>query len=439
MNHGCLQLEDTGVISMEITIQRGTHEIGGTCIRVSSGDTTILFDAGLPLSEDSAYLCPEDLVADAVIISHPHQDHCGLVETLPNTTPVYIGRVAQCLLEATRTFLRRQPLANDFRHITPWQPFSIGSVTITPYLVDHSATDSYAFLIEANGKKLFYSGDFRSHGRKSVLYDNIIKNPPAGIDAMLMEGTMLGRSNSAFPTERSVEKAIESILTEQKNISFLISSSQNIDRLVSAYRACKRTGKTLVIDIYTAWVLEQMKHVTNNVPNIDWKLVKVAFDPKRAATLRALENREMFGSFYDRANRNRVSSLELSANPHLYLMLLKVPACLFMKRFTNPDSPFTVIYSQWQGYLEKSAINKSYNRAESFLRSIKDGKVAGAIFTYAHTSGHATLADLKRFTAAISPKSLIPVHTEHAHQYRNHFENVVELSDLEPFVLDHEK
>jgi ribonuclease J len=423
---------------MEITIQRGSHEIGGTCIRISSGDTTILIDAGLPLSEASAPLCPRDLVADAVVISHPHQDHCGLVETLPNNTPVYIGRVAKYLLEATRTFLRRPPLANEFRYITSWQPFSIGSITITPYLVDHSATDSYAFLIEADGKKLFYSGDFRGHGRKSVLYDNIINNPPAGVDVMLMEGTMLGRSNSDFPTERSVEKAIETILAEQKNISFLISSSQNIDRLVSAYRACKRTGKILVVDIYTAWVLEQMKHVSNNVPNIDWKLVKVAFDPKRAETLRAPENREMFGSFYDRANRNRVSGPELSANPHLYLMMLKVPACLFMKRFTNPDSPFTVIYSQWQGYLENSAVNQSYNRPEKFMRSIRDGKVAGAAFTYAHTSGHATLADLKRFTAAISPKSLIPIHTEHAHQYKNHFANVVELSDSESFLLDNE-
>lgn len=254
-----------------------------------------------------------------------------------------------------------------------------------------------------------------------------------------MEGTMLGRSNSDFPTEHSVEKAITTTLAQQKNISFLISSSQNIDRLVSAYRACKRTGKTLVVDIYTAWVLEQMKHVTQNVPSIDWKYLKVAFDSNRAATLRASENREMFGSFYDRANSNRVSGPELKANPHLYLMLLKVPACLFMKRFANPDSPFMVIYSQWQGYLENSDYAKFYNRAESFLRSIKDGKVIGAAFTYAHTSGHATLADLQRFTVAISPKKLIPIHTEHAHQYRNHFKNVVELSDLESFLLGKEE
>jgi Cft2 family RNA processing exonuclease len=38
---------------MEVTIHKGSHEISGNCIHVSSGKTTILLDAGLPLSTDS--------------------------------------------------------------------------------------------------------------------------------------------------------------------------------------------------------------------------------------------------------------------------------------------------------------------------------------------------------------------------------------------------
>ena len=64
------------------------------------------------------------------------------------------------------------------------------------------------------------------------------------------------RNNDLFPDEEAVEKKIVEVISQQKNISFILSSSQNIDRIVSAYRACKRTGKILVIDIYTAWVLE---------------------------------------------------------------------------------------------------------------------------------------------------------------------------------------
>lgn len=87
----------------------------------------------------------------------------------------------------------------------------------------------------------------------------IINNPPKNIDLLFLEGTMLRRSNEDFPTEKDVEEIIYKTIKNQENISFLISSSQNIDRIVSAYRACKRSGKILIIDIYTAWVLEQLK------------------------------------------------------------------------------------------------------------------------------------------------------------------------------------
>jgi len=77
-----------------------------------------------------------------------------------------------------------------------------------------------------------------------------------------MEGTMMQRNNDEFPKESAVEQKIFETVRNQQNISFIISSSQNIDRIVSAYRACKRAGKTFVIDIYTAWVLEQLKYVS---------------------------------------------------------------------------------------------------------------------------------------------------------------------------------
>jgi ribonuclease J len=79
-----------------------------------------------------------------------------------------------------------------------------------------------------------------------------VKRPIPRIDIMFLEGTMMHRNNDLFPDEEAVEKKIVEVISQQKNISFLLSSSQNIDRIVSAYRACKRTGKILVIDIYTA-------------------------------------------------------------------------------------------------------------------------------------------------------------------------------------------
>ncbi|MFH0785747.1 MAG: hypothetical protein V2B20_27885 [Pseudomonadota bacterium] len=70
---------------------------------------------------------------------------------------------------------------------------------MTPLLVDHSVVDACSFLIEVEGKRLLYSGDFRAHGRKSVLFDRNVKYPPENIDVLMMEGTMMKRSNYDFP------------------------------------------------------------------------------------------------------------------------------------------------------------------------------------------------------------------------------------------------
>ena len=140
-------------------------------------------------------------------------------------------------------------LENNFQIFEAWKSFEIGDLKITPYLVDHSATDAYAFLIEADGKKVLYSGDFRANGRKSKLFDKMIKDKNLqNVDILLMEGTMLQRSNKDFPDEQSVEDKILETIKENNQISFMIGSSQNIDSLVSAYRASKKAKKIFVVD-----------------------------------------------------------------------------------------------------------------------------------------------------------------------------------------------
>ena len=115
-----------------------------------------------------------------------------------------------------------------------------------------------AFLIEDDKSKVFYSGDFRGHGRKSALFTRMVESPPRGIDCLLMEGSMLGRGEQAYKDEVAVEKGIKDVLESKRNIAFLFVSSQNIDRLVSAYKACRKTGSTFVIDLYTAFILHKL-------------------------------------------------------------------------------------------------------------------------------------------------------------------------------------
>jgi len=413
---------------LQITIHRGSREIGGTCIELATRQSRILLDLGEPLHPDSRPLDPAALQPDAVLVSHPHQDHYGLIDKLDPQVPVYIGALGKALIDATRVFLDRPRPGNSFRHFSGREPFVIGDFTVTPWLVDHSAADAYAFLIEAQGQRLFYSGDFRSHGRKQVLFERLLQHPPRDIDLLFMEGTMMRRDNSEFPSEQQVEQRLVECLAQQENMAFLIASSQNIDRLVSAYRACLASGKTLVVDAYTAWVLELMGRVSRRMPAMHWPQLQVYVSSGQYETLKRYRD-DYFKSFVSRIWHHRITKEELEARPADYLFFAKMSHFRRMRRF-KAFGRLSLIYSQWLGYLDYA--NDAYYGAEEIAALRDDPEVD---FVYAHTSGHAPLPDLQRLARALAPRALVPIHTEYADDYGDHFANIVRVDDDVPFSL----
>ena len=162
---------------MRICIHRGTQEIGGTCIEIEARGKRIVLDVGLPLDapEDGhegllpsvpGFREPDDNLL-GVVISHPHQDHYGLTRNIRPAVPVYIGEAAHKILKAASSYVPNGHAFVSPRFIAHKKPVDIGPFHITPYLVDHSAFDAYALLVESDGRRVFYSGDFRAHGRKA--------------------------------------------------------------------------------------------------------------------------------------------------------------------------------------------------------------------------------------------------------------------------------
>ena len=48
-----------------------------------------------------------------------------------------------------------------------------------------------------------------------------------------------------------------------------------------------------------------------------------------------------------------------------------------------------------------------------------------------HTSGHASVFDLRRMVLAINPGAVVPIHTEGAARFGRHFRNAVQHDDGE--------
>jgi len=430
---------------MKLTIHRGTQEIGGSCVELKARNSRILLDFGMPLVNDKKEpfdsralidksindlkklkILPdikglyqgEPKAIDAILISHSHMDHYGFLKYVHPDIPIYMSKGAKVSVEISNIFIPHKTGELNIKTIDKIKSFAIGEFKIESYLVDHSAFDARAFLIEAEGKRIFYSGDFRGHGRKNILFDRMILKPPKDIDCLLMEGSMLGRGKLVYKDENAVQQRIEEILKDSFNITFLFVSSQNIDRLVSAYKACLKTGHIFVIDIYTAYILDKLRTVSKNIPQFNWRNVRVKFIKSHANTLvEKVSDKLLY--FY---NTKKIDMFEINRKKDKVLMLARDNSVLplFVKNIKGIGGS-RIIYSMWEGYL-----------TDKFKQYCVD---KGIKIEQVHTSGHATVEDLKAFAEAINPEVLIPIHTFEAERYPSLFRHVKLLKDKKEFTI----
>jgi ribonuclease J len=422
---------------MKLIIHRGTHEIGGSCVELQTNNARILIDFGLPLSNDHPEkeikkktkdqltkdkLLPdikglyENPEFDGILISHAHQDHYGLLSFVSSDIPIYMSKGTKELIELSYLFNQTNCDLKNIKTIEAWKSFEIKDIKITSYLVDHSGFDSMAFLIETENMKIFYSGDFRGHGRKSILFETMIKNPIQDIDYLIMEGTMLSRESELYNTEDDVENKMVDSLKSSGNLMFLSCSSQNMDRIVSAYKACLRTNTLFVLDPYSAYILYALKDIGKRLPQYDWdKNIRIFFIPNKYTDI-VLNEKKMFKFKKAKITKEEVFSLEKK-------MLVKdsyTMRNIFKNKGLLKDT--SVIYSMWEGYLNKQQPFWDKNQVEIIPL---------------HVSGHAYVEDLIKFANALKSKNIIPIHTEYADKFKDYFKssNIIKLDNGEKYTL----
>lgn len=391
---------------MTIKIHRGQNQIGGSIIEIASQRTKIILDAGVELDEIGTPNVPQieglfvgEPQYNAVFLSHYHADHIGLAEKIVPGIPIYMGEKAFEIISTSNEY-RKISTKFSPNFMKNGETIIVDDLKITPFSCDHSAFDSYMLLIECDGKKTLYTGDFRANGRGE--FEALLKRLPK-VDAVIIEGTTLSREY----TKRNIEEEkLEEIgadfLEKHSGPCFIYCSSTNVDRLITARNIAKRTDRLFLEDIYTAQIA-----ACSGVPEIAPKRGEVCVfqtdGSERQHTLL-----EEFGSA-------KIGKGSIAKKKFLMTVRPSMKRYLESLNATASFEDGVLFYALWTGYKEQPG-------TAEFLKFMEQKGVS--IHTL-HTSGHADSQSIDELISAISPKIIVPVHTENAERFREIAPNVV--------------
>lgn len=397
--------------TMKITIHRGQNQIGGNIIEIAAGKTRLFFDVGVNLDDSAGDAFPpvEGLFAGekncgGVLISHYHSDHMGLLGKILPGIPVYMGEKAYKVFEAAASWRGQEPGFQP-RFFEAEKRFEIGGIAVTPFLCDHSSFDSYMFLVEAEGRRVLYTGDFRANGRPD--FDALLEKLPC-VDCLITEGTTLRRdTQTANLEEVQLEEIAVNYLAKHVGPAFILMSAMNVERVMTAYHMAQKTGRIFLEDIYTA--------------NVAAAAGTPAPEPGKDPGIR------VFTTGGDRQYQQlqkyehvKIGREAIAKTP--FVMCVRASMKKYLNKLSEQMSfeDGVLFYGMWKGYMEQPAMKE-------FLDFMEEKGVRLHIL---HTSGHADAVTIDRLIRTVRPGMIIPVHTENAQWFARYSPEHTVMSEV---------
>lgn len=385
---------------VEIFFHKEPERIGGGITEIKYNNHRLIIDMGAELQfEPFGRAFPADVNelnpriagvtsgvpdCDGVLISHYHEDHIGLLRYLLPEVSVYMSKVCRDISLAIKNRLKNAghldpsdnsiaclERANVFTLADFGRDMEIGPFTVRPLRVDHSAFDALAFLITVGVKRIFFTGDFRSHGYTGKKFFQLLNYYVGKVDVLLIEGTMLGREDKEF-SEWELSRKMQEVCAKYKYVLYL-GSSTNIDSILSMSNAAYYTDKKLCLDAYQKDILQIVAE------NSSSEFYKKDFD-----------------------------STDFHKNG--LVIAMRMSQLGFAKKFYEKyGNESAIIYSLWEGYVER----------DDELKALS--KLWGDRFIPLHSGGHASIDTLERTLSICADErtTIIPMHVNAVEDFRN--------------------
>ena len=415
-------------MSVTIKLHRGADQIGGTITEIYTENTHIFIDFGSELSVPEEKSTDADMVkmmqqakCDGVLFTHYHGDHIGLMGKIPEQDvqgkPIWLcmGKTSRSILQNIHKTLLNTPnitpnkraehehmlhILRDkkrWKNLSDGASFKLGDFTITSVSVDHSAFDAYLFIIEAEGKCIVHTGDFRTHGRLGKdLFERLSEHLQGKkVDVLLTEGTMMSRLNEKVLNEEELEKKVHEVLEKPENKrAFLICSSTNVESLASFHNAAHDLKRPFIVNryVYEQLLLYRKSAGIKNKKFRFWKAYP--FEPMD-------EVNPVLGT----------TQLKYMAENGFVMLVGTSDAYTERMEYFRQYDPL-LIYSMWNGYLDEKGI--AFNPK---LKALYDKWPRHR--DDLHTSGHAYKEDIEEMIRLVKPgEAIIPIHTEKKEMFR---------------------
>ncbi len=237
---------------MQVGFLGGAREVGRISISVKTKKTQALLDYGVMFDNEPGFpmhVPPKEV--DALILTHSHLDHSGALPIfyIHGKTPLYTNRLnlvlSQLLIKdfihlsgyyLPFEYLELKTMMKSNKHLDFGVEEKVGDMKFKLVNAGHTP-GSAQVLIEANGKKVLYTGDFNTTDSQlltgaTMEYEDL--------DAVVIESTY---ANADHADRKELEKSfVESVteVVEKGGIALIpafgVGRSQEMACILKAYR-----------------------------------------------------------------------------------------------------------------------------------------------------------------------------------------------------------
>jgi mRNA degradation ribonuclease J1/J2 len=285
---------------------------------------------------------------------------------------------------------------------------------VLPLRVSHQVVDSYAFIINSNGKKIGYISDFRWHGDEAEKTTKCIERmKKEKIDYLFIEFT---RAHEDYePTkEQVVDREIKAI-NRSKGLAIVDVPLSNNWELNLQYQIAKLTGRYLCISPKFAKILLAING-EYGFPKIDDEKILIVKDKNSEGAYEPDRKWEEF--FFNSENTITTEEIHKNQENIIYIGGYFDINRIFSEIKPNPGS---IYIRPFRTYEEESLEEEDVlpeieaERLASLVRMEQWLRVYNLFWEtkMPYVSGHATSSDVIRAVKEINPKNVIPIHTEH--------------------------